>query len=569
MDLSHQQYIELYGPTVGDRIRLADTNLILEVEQDLRASPGDELVYGTGKTARDGMGQGAISNADGAMDMVITNVTILDPVIGVVSADIGIKDGRIAGIGKAGNPLTMEGVTLICGPGTEVVDGKDQIATAGLIDPHVHMICPQQVWHALSNGITTMLGGGTGPADGTRGTTCTPGPWNIGRMLQAAEALPVNWGVWGKGNSSRADPLEEQVLAGACGFKVHEDWGATPAVIDAFLSVCDKFDIQALIHTDTLNESGFVQDTMAALKGRTIHTYHTEGAGGGHAPDIIAIAGLQNVLPSSTNPTRPFTINTASETFAMLVVTHHVDPTNPEDLAMAESRIRPETMAAEDVFHDLGILSMYSSDAQAMGRIGETFTRLIQTAHKMKEFTGKLPEDSARNDNFRVLRYMAKMTINPAIAHGLSHEIGSLQPGRMADIVLWPVRFFGAKPKMVIKGGMIAWSLMGDPNASIPTTEPVFYRPMFGALGKARFETSTVFLPAAAYERGVHERLGLQKRPVVVKGTRSLTKQDMIRNNVAPCIEVDPETYAVWVNGRLASVEAARTLPLTQRYFIV
>lgn len=569
--ISRKQYVDLYGPTVGDRIRLADTELVLEIERDLLV-PGDEAVFGGGKTIRDGMGQCPhATSAGGAPDLVITNVIVVDPVLGVLKADIGIKDGRIAAIGKAGNPDTMDGVhpALVIGPGTEIVAGEHLIATPGAIDAHVHLICPQQAFEALCNGVTTLIGGGTGPADGTNATTCTPGPWNIQRMLEAAEELPVNFGVLGKGNSSHPAPLVEQIEAGACGLKLHEDWGTTPAAIDCCLRVADEYDVQVAIHTDTLNESGFVDDTIAAIDGRCIHTYHTEGAGGGHAPDIIRIAGEPNVLPSSTNPTRPYTVNTIDEHLDMLMVCHHLNPDLPEDVAFAESRIRPETIAAEDVLHDLGVLSMYSSDSQAMGRVGETVTRAVQTADKMKRMRGPLPEDAPGHDNFRVLRYLAKLTINPAITHGIAHVVGSLEPGKLADIVLWPIPFFGAKPKMVIKGGMIAWAAMGDPNASIPTPQPVFYRPMFGALGGARHRTCVTFVSRAACEAGVASRLGLRRAVVAVRGCRHLKKADMVRNGRTPRIEVDTETYAVRVDGELATVEPARRLPLTQLYYVV
>ena len=569
--ISRQQYVELYGPTVGDRFRLADTSLICEIERDL-LTYGDELVFGGGKTARDGMGQSpSATNRGGALDLVITSAIVMDPVIGIVKADIGIKDGNIVGVGKAGNPDVMNGVdpALVVGPGTEVIAGEHLIATPGGIDAHIHMIAPQQVHHALSNGITTMIGGGTGPADGTRATTCTPGPWNIFRMLQAAEDLPVNWGLLGKGNASDAAPLEEQLEAGASGLKLHEDWGTTPAAIDRCLEVADRYDVPVAIHTDTLNEAGFVEDTIAAIAGRAIHTYHTEGAGGGHAPDIIRIAAELNVLPSSTNPTRPYTINTLAEHMDMLMVCHHLSPRVPEDVAFAESRIRPETMAAEDVLHDLGVISMYASDSQAMGRVGENFTRLFQTADKMRQFKGKLTEDSPDNDNFRVLRYLAKVTINPAITHGISHVVGSLEPGKLADIVLWPVGTFGAKPKMIIKGGMVSWALMGDPNGSIPTAEPQFYRPMFGAMGAAVARTSLTFVSKSANELGIQDQLGLTRGVVPVRGCRTITKRNMVRNDATPRIEVDPDTYQVWVDGEIATVPAAERLSLAQLYFLV
>jgi len=571
MKISRKHYTDLFGPTTGDRFRLADTDLLCEIERDLLIY-GDEVVFGGGKTIRDGMGQcPGTTNAQGTLDLVITNVIIMDPILGILKADIGVKEGRIAGIGKAGNPYVMDGVDpcLIVGPGTEVINGTHLIATPGGIDTHIHMICPQQAFEALSNGITTLIGGGTGPADGTKATTCTPGPWNIHRMLEAAEGLPVNWGLLGKGNASRPGPLIEQLEAGACGLKIHEDWGATPAVIRCCLTVADQYDVQVSIHTDTLNEAGFVEETIAAVDGRTIHTFHTEGAGGGHAPDIIRIAGEPNVLPSSTNPTRPYTVNTLDEHLDMLMVCHHLNPAVPEDVAFAESRIRAETIAAEDVLHDLGVLSMYSSDSQAMGRVGESFTRLIQTADKMKRFKGKLPEDAPTHDNFRVLRYLAKLTINPAIAHGIADLVGSLEPGKLADIVLWPIPFFGAKPKLVIKGGVINWALMGDPNASIPTPEPVSYRPMFGAFGAALSRTCVTFLSKAALEREVPEKLGLKRIIHPVSRCRGLTKRRMVRNDRTPVIEVDPETYQVKVDGVLATVEPAERLALTQLYYLV
>ena len=568
--ISRRQYADLYGPTVGDRFRLADTELVCEVEQDF-AVYGDELVFGGGKTARDGMGQGTASNRGGALDLVITNIVVMDPVLGVIKGDLGVKDGLIVGIGKAGNPGVMDGVSpdLAAGPGTEVIAGEHLIATPGGVDTHIHMIAPGQVEHALSSGITTMIGGGAGPADGTRATTCTPGPWNIRRMLEAAESLPVNWGLLGKGASSDPAPLVEQIEAGAAGLKLHEDWGATPAAIDCCLGVADRYDVPVAIHTDTLNEAGFVEDTIAAIAGRAIHTYHTEGAGGGHAPDIMRIAAEPNVLPSSTNPTRPYTVNTLAEHMDMLMICHHLNPRIPEDTAFAESRIRPETMAAEDVLHDLGALSMYASDSQAMGRVGENFIRLFQTADKMLRMTGKLPEDSPRHDNFRVLRYLAKLTINPAITHGVSHLVGSLEPGKLADIVLWPVGYFGVKPKMVIKGGMVSWAVMGDPNGSIPTCEPQLYRPMFGSLGRALSETCVTFVSARSYELGVHRELSLQRRVEAVRGCRTVTKRDMVRNDDMPDIEVDPDTYRVLVDGAPAAVPAAETLSLAQLYFLV
>jgi urease subunit alpha len=570
MKISRQQHAELFGPGAGDRFRLADTNLICEVEQDLTRS-GDEAVFGGGKTIRDGMAQSSrATRAGGALDVVITNAVVMDPVIGIVKADIGIRDGRIVAIGKAGNPDVMDGVTpgLVIGAGTEVIAGEGTIATAGGIDTHIHMISPQQVWAALSNGITTMVGGGTGPADGSNATSSTPGAWNIAQMLRAAEGLPVNWGLMGKGNASTPDPLREQIEAGACALKDHEDWGTTPAVIDCSLRVADEYDIQLAIHTDTLNEAGFVEDTIAAIGGRTIHTFHTEGAGGGHAPDIIRIAALPNVLPSSTNPTRPYTVNTLDEHLDMLMVAHHLNPSVPEDVAFAESRIRAETMAAEDVLHDLGVISMYSSDSQAMGRVGESFIRLFQTAHKMKQFKGPLEGDGA-NDNQRILRYLAKLTINPARTHGMAHVVGSLEPGKLADIVLWPIQYFGVKPKLVIKGGMIAWAVMGDPNASIPTPEPVLYRPMFGAFGGALAATCVTFTSQAAHESGIRERLGLQRMVEPVRNCRGIGKADMVRNDLMPEIKVDPETYVVTVDGVHATVPPADRLPMAQLYFLV
>ena len=570
MKIGRASYAALYGPTTGDRFRLADTNLVVEIDRDL-TRPGDEAVFGGGKSIRDGMAQrSGATRESGALDLVITSVVVLDALVGVVKADIGVRDGRIVGLGKAGNPDIMDDVTpgLVIGPGTEVLSGEGSIATAGGVDTHVHMISPQQVWAALSNGVTTLLGGGTGPVDGTNATTTTPGAWNIARMLQAAEGLPVNWGVYGKGNASLPEPLREQVRAGACGLKDHEDWGTTPAVIDASLRVADEEDVQVSIHTDTLNEAGFVEDTIAAIGGRTIHTFHTEGAGGGHAPDIIRIAALPNVLPSSTNPTRPYTVNTLDEHLDMLMVCHHLNPGVPEDVAFAESRIRAETMAAEDVLHDRGVLSMYSSDSQAMGRIGETFIRLFQTAHKMKHFHGPLPGDD-HNDNGRVLRYLAKFTVNPARTHGIGHVVGSIAPGLLADIVLWPIAAFGVKPKLILKGGLVAWALMGDPNASIPTPEPVLYRPMFGAFGGAIAETCVTFTSRAAHESGIRERLGLRRMVEPVRGCRTVAKRDMIRNDLTPEITVDPETYEVRLDGELATVPPAEELPMAQLYFLV
>jgi urease subunit alpha len=570
MRISRDRYARLYGPTAGDKFRLADTDLVCEVERDFGV-PGEEAVFGGGKTIRDGMAQSQRASSEGALDLVITNVVVIDPILGVVKGDLGIKEGRIVGLGKAGNPDIQDGVdpSLVIGPGTEVIAGEHLIATPGGIDSHVHMICPQQVYEALSNGITTIMGGGTGPADGTNATTCTAGPWNIGRMLQAVDNLPINVGLLGKGNASRPAPLIEQVVAGACGLKDHEDWGTTPSAIDTSLRVADEYDIQVAIHTDTLNESGFVEDTIAAIGGQTIHTYHTEGAGGGHAPDIIKIAGEPNALPSSTNPTRPYTVNTLDEHLDMLMVCHHLNPAVPEDVAFAESRIRAETIAAEDVLHDLGVISMYSSDSQAMGRIGESFAKLYQTADKMKRMAEPPPGAVAQNDNLRILRYLAKLTINPAITHGIAHEVGSLEPGKLADIVLWPIAFFGAKPKMIVKGGLIAWSVMGDPNASIPTTEPVLYRPMWGAFGSAPAATAVTFTSQAALADGVGDRLRLQKRLVAVQGCRSVTKAQMVRNDLTPKIEVDPETYVVRVDGKVATVGPAERLSHTQMFYLM
>jgi urease subunit alpha len=561
----------MYGPTKGDRFRLADTALVCEVERDLLVY-GDEVVFGGGKSIRDGMGQTpGFRNSDGALDLVITNVVVLDPIIGCVKADIGIKDGRIAGIGKAGNPYVMEGVSpsLIIGPGTEALAGEGLIATPGGIDSHIHMISPQQVHHAISNGITTMIGGGTGPADGTAATTCTPGPWNIARMLEAAEGLPVNWGVLGKGNSSLPGPLVEQIVAGACGLKDHEDWGSTPSAIDCSLKVADEYDIQIALHSDSLNEAGYVQDSVAAIDGRTIHAYHTEGAGGGHAPDIMTIAQYGNILPSSTNPTRPFTVNTIDEHLDMLMVCHHLNPAVPTDVAFAESRIRAETIAAEDVLHDMGIISMYSSDSQAMGRCGENFIRCFQTASKMRDQRGPLPEDQPGNDNFRVLRYLAKLTINPAITHGCAGIVGSLEVGKLADIVLWPFASFAAKPKFIIKGGFINWGIMGDPNASLPTPEPVQYRPMFGSFGKAIARTCITLTSQAAVDNDVAGQLGLERIIYPVSRCRTISKLDLVRNTTLANITVDPETYQVKVNGEVVTSDPAEKLPLAQSYFIV
>jgi urease subunit alpha len=563
--ITRKAYAEMFGPTTGDKIRLGDTDLFAEVEKD-HTVYGDEVKFGGGKVIRDGMGQ-CQDCGDKVVDVVITNATIIDHT-GIIKADIGIKNGRIAGIGKAGNPDIQPGVTILVGPGTEAIAGEGAIVTAGGIDSHIHFICPQQVEDALMSGITTMLGGGTGPATGTNATTCTPGIWNIHRMLQASDDLPMNLGFLGKGNASLTPALDEQVEAGAMGLKLHEDWGTTPAAIDACLRSAEKYDIQVAIHTDTLNESGFVENTIEAFKGRTIHTYHTEGAGGGHAPDIIKACGLANVLPSSTNPTRPYTVNTVAEHLDMLMVCHHLDPKIAEDVAFAESRIRRETIAAEDILHDLGAFSMIASDSQAMGRVGEVITRTWQTAHKMKVQRGSLKEDTSSNDNQRIRRYIAKYTINPAIAHGLSHEIGSIEVGKLADLVLWKPQFFGAKPDLIIKGGMIVAAPMGDPNASIPTPQPVHYRHMFGALGGSRHATSMTFVSKAAYDLGIAEELGLQSLVGYVKGCRRIQKQDMILNGYQPTIEVDSQTYEVRADGELLTCEPASILPLAQRYFL-
>jgi urease subunit alpha len=564
--ISRRAYADMFGPTTGDRVRLGDTELIIEVERD-HTVYGDEVKFGGGKVIRDGMGQSQREAAE-CVDVVITNALILD-YTGIVKADVGIKNGRIVGIGKAGNPDTQPNVTIVIGPGTEAIAAEGQILTAGGIDAHIHFICPQQIEEALTSGITTMIGGGTGPATGTNATTCTPGPWNIMRMLQAADAFAMNLGFLGKGNASLALPLEEQIQAGAIGLKLHEDWGTTPAAIDTCLSVAERHDVQVAIHTDTLNESGFVETTLAAFKGRTIHTYHTEGAGGGHAPDIIKACGADNVLPSSTNPTRPYTVNTVDEHLDMLMVCHHLDPGIPEDVAFAESRIRRETIAAEDILHDLGAFSMISSDSQAMGRVGEVITRTWQTAHKMKVQRGALPEDAgARSDNFRAKRYIAKYTINPALTHGIAEHVGSVEVGKLADLVLWKPAFFGAKPSLIIKGGMIAAAPMGDPNASIPTPQPVHYRPMFGAFGRAVEHTSVTFVSAAALAASVNRRFGLAKSVLAVGNTRTVRKADMRLNSYTPTIEVDPENYHVRADGVLLTCEPARTLPLAQRYFL-
>ncbi|HEY1013977.1 MAG TPA: urease subunit alpha [Herpetosiphonaceae bacterium] len=564
--IPRQTYADLYGPTAGDRVRLADTELLIEVERDF-AHYGDEITFGGGKVIRDGMGQS--SGAADPLDLVITNALIIDH-WGVVKGDIGVKNGRIVKVGKAGNPDTMAGVDpeLIVGAGTEVIAGEHLIVTAGGIDSHVHFIAPQQIHEAIGSGVTTMLGGGTGPATGTNATTCTPGAWNLARMLQAADAWPVNLGFLGKGNAGTDGPLAAQIEAGACGLKLHEDWGTTPAAIDRCLAVADAYDVQVAIHTDTINEAGFLEDTIAAIAGRTIHTYHTEGAGGGHAPDIIKIAAEPHVLPSSTNPTRPYTVNTIAEHLDMLMVCHHLNPNVPEDVAFAESRIRPETIAAEDILHDLGVISMISSDSQAMGRVGEVIARTWQTAHKMKVQRGPLAGDSARNDNERVKRYVAKYTINPALAHGIAGHVGSIEPGKLADLVLWKPAMFGVKPEIVLKGGLIAWSVMGDANASIPTPQPALYRPMFGAFGGAVGATSLTFVSRASHEAGLGARLGLAKPTAPVAGCRAVGKRDMVRNSATPRIEVDPETYEVRADGELLACEPAATLPLAQRYFL-
>ncbi|MDC0896862.1 urease subunit alpha [Nitrosopumilus sp.] len=567
LNISRKNYVDLFGPTTGDRVRLADTDLIIEIEKDL-IKYGDESVFGGGKSIRDGMGQASGVSRSESLDLVITNAIILDPVLGIIKADIGVKDGRIVGIGNAGNPNITDDVDMVISSNTEIIAGENTICTPGTIDSHIHFISPQQATHAICNGTTTMIGGGTGPADGTNATTCTPGKWNIYRMIESVDNFPMNFGFLAKGNDSLEPALFEQIEAGACGLKLHEDWGTTPATINSALNVADKTDTQVAIHTDTLNECGFVDDTIAAIAGRTIHTYHTEGAGGGHAPDILKVASESNILPSSTNPTRPFTVNTLSEHLDMMMVCHHLNSSVPEDISFAESRIRGETIAAEDVLHDIGVLSMMSSDSQAMGRVGEVTTRNWQTADKMKKMTGSLSEDSSQNDNFRVKRYLAKITINPAITHGISDHVGSLQPGRLADIVIWSPQFFGVKPKMIIKGGFIAYSLMGDPNASIPTTEPVLYRPMFGSFGKAVQSTSIIFTSQLALDNGMQEKINCDKKLAAVKNCRSIGKKDMLYNDSTPEIDVNPETYEVKVNGKITTTDPATKLSLGRLYHL-
>ncbi len=565
-EIDRGSYAAMFGPTTGDRVRLADTDLVIEVEDD-RACYGEEVKFGGGKVIRDGMGQSQASRADGAVDTVITNALIVDH-WGIVKADIGIRDGRIAGIGKAGNPDVQPGVDILIGPGTEAIAGEGRILTAGGIDAHIHWISPQQIEEALYSGVTTMLGGGTGPAEGTNATTCTPGPWHLARMLQAAEGFPMNLGFFGKGNATRPAALREQIEAGACGLKLHEDWGTTPAAIDTCLSVADDMDVQVAIHTDTLNESGFVENTVAAFRGRTIHAFHTEGAGGGHAPDIIKLCGEPNVLPSSTNPTRPYTVNTVDEHLDMLMVCHHLDARIPEDIAFAESRIRRETIAAEDILHDFGAFSMIASDSQAMGRVGEVILRTWQTADKMKKQRGRLPEETGDHDNLRVRRYLAKYTINPALTHGIADHVGSVEVGKLADLVLWKPMFFGVKPDLVLKCGTIAAAAMGDPNASIPTPQPVHYRPMFGGFGRALVESAVTFVSGAGLEADLRGRLGLSKTLLAVSGTRRVAKADMILNNALPRMEVDPETYEVRADGELLTCEPADVLAMAQRYFL-
>jgi urease subunit alpha len=565
LKIPRKTYVDLFGPTVGDKVRLADTDLIIEIEKNLLVY-GDEVVFGGGKSARDGLGQASGMKRENSLDLVITNAIIMDPILGIIKGDIGIKDGVIAGIGNAGNPNIMDGIDMVISSNTEVIAGEHTICTPGAIDTHIHFISPQQAIHAICSGTTTMIGGGTGPADGTNATTCTPGSWNIQRMIEAVDELPLNFGFLGKGNDSQETALMEQIEGGACGLKLHEDWGTTPATIDAALRVADKTDTQVAIHTDTLNECGYVDDTINAIAGRTIHTYHTEGAGGGHAPDIMKIAGEKNILPSSTNPTRPFTVNTLSEHLDMMMVCHHLNPSVPEDVSFAESRIRGETIAAEDVLHDIGALSMMSSDSQAMGRIGEVTTRNWQTADKMKKMVGRLAQESGTNDNLRVKRYLAKITINPAITHGISQYVGSLETGKIADIVVWTPQFFGIKPKLIIKGGMIAYSLMGDPNASIPTTEPIYYRPMFGSMGGAKYSTSVTFSSQIALDLGLSSKVKTSKRLVPVKNCRKIGKKDMIYNDLTPKIGINPETYEVRVDGKIATVDPADKVSLARLY---
>ncbi len=565
--ISRALYADMYGPTTGDKLRLADTDLFIEVEKDFTVY-GEEVKFGGGKVIRDGMGQSQVTRAGGAVDTVITNALVLDHT-GIFKADIGLRDGLIAAIGKAGNPDTQPGVNIVVGPGTEAIAGEGKIVTAGGFDAHIHFICPQQIEEALTSGLTTMLGGGTGPAHGTLATTCTPGAWHIGKMIQSFDAFPMNIAIAGKGNASRPEALVEMILGGAAALKLHEDWGTTPAAIDNCLAVADDYDVQVMIHTDTLNESGFVEDTIAAFKGRTIHAFHTEGAGGGHAPDIIKVCGLENVIPSSTNPTRPYTTNTLAEHLDMLMVCHHLDPSIPEDVAFAESRIRKETIAAEDILHDMGAFSIISSDSQAMGRVGEVIIRTWQTADKMKRQRGRLPEETGDNDNFRARRYIAKYTINPAIAHGIADHIGSIEVGKRADIVIWNPAFFGVKPELVLLGGMIAAAPMGDPNASIPTPQPMHYRPMFGAYGKAIATTSVTFVSKAALESGLKDTLGVEKGMLAVNNTRGgISKKSMIHNSATPEVTVDPETYEVRANGELLTCEPAEILPMAQRYFL-
>ena len=565
LEIPRSRYVELFGPTTGDKVRLADTDLIMEIEKDL-IKHGDELVFGGGKSARDSLGQASGVLREDSADLVITNAMILDPVLGIIKADIGIRDGKILAIGNAGNPDVMDDIDIVVSSNTEIISGEHTICTPGTIDSHIHFISPQQAIDAICNGTTTMIGGGTGPADGTNATTCTPGEWNIHRMIEAAEEFPMNFGFLCKGNDAKEDALREQVKAGACGLKLHEDWGTTPSTINSALNVADETDTQVAIHTDTLNECGYVDDTIAAIAGRTIHTYHTEGAGGGHAPDIMKVAGESNILPSSTNPTRPFTTNTLEEHLDMMMVCHHLNPSVPEDISFAESRIRAETIAAEDVLHDIGAISMMSSDSQAMGRVGEVTTRNWQTADKMKKMKGNLTEDDNGNDNYRLKRYISKITINPAITHGISEYVGSLQPGQMADIVVWTPQFFGIKPKLIIKGGFIAYALMGDPNASIPTTEPIYYRPMFGALGKTKKSTSVTFTSQIALDNGLEAKLKVEKTLLPVKNCRNIGKKDMVYNDKTPKIEIDPETYEVKVDGEIATVDPAKEISLARLY---